>query len=453
VVHVKRLVIVVTTVALIAGVVGCRPYPSPSEDLEIRTWYDLDAVRDNLLGTHTLINDLDSTTPGYEELASPAANGGKGWQPIGIYHPYGPTMFTGFMGTLDGQGYEIRDLFINRPDEDDVGVFKYVDDGFIADIGVPNVTVIGGNAVGGLAGINVGTVSNCYCSGNVSGNDQVGGLVGATDADSTVTGSRFRGSVIGSTEVGGLAGKNSGTVSNSHSTGNVAGIDEVGGLVGSQFFGIVTNCYSTGIVSGNSCVGGLVGLIFSSGFDQHGDSWVIESCFSGSVSGESGVGGLVGENQCSVSSSHSAGSVSGREHVGGLVGRNLGPVSNSYSSGDITGDSHVGGLVGGNDILGTLLYGTVSNSYSAGAVTGTFYAGGLMGTNSCNVTDSFWDMETSGHSTSDGGTGKTTTEMKDIATFSGAGWNIIAVAPGERNTAYVWSIVDGQTYPFLNWEP
>ena len=45
------------------------------------------------------------------------------------------------------------------------------------------------------------------------------------------------------------------------------------------------------------------------------------------------------------------------------------------------------------------------------------------------VSNSFWDIETSGQATSDGGTGKNTTEMQDIITFSGAGWNITAVAP------------------------
>ena len=50
---------------------------------EIRDWYDLDAIRDNLGGSYILMNDLDSTTAGYEELASPTANGGKGWEPIG----------------------------------------------------------------------------------------------------------------------------------------------------------------------------------------------------------------------------------------------------------------------------------------------------------------------------------------------------------------------------------
>jgi hypothetical protein len=44
--------------------------------------------------------------------------------------------------------------------------------------------------------------------------------------------------------------------------------------------------------------------------------------------------------------------------------------------------------------------------------------------------------------------------MQDISTFTGAAWDIIAVAnPGERNTSYIWNIVDGETYPFLSWQP
>jgi len=43
--------------------------------------------------------------------------------------------------------------------------------------------------------------------------------------------------------------------------------------------------------------------------------------------------------------------------------------------------------------------------------------------------------------------------MQDIATFSGAVWNIIAVAnPGTRNPSYTWNIVDDVTYPFLSWQ-
>ena len=96
----------------------------------------------------------------------------------------------------------------------------------------------------------------------------------------------------------------------------------------------------------------------------------------------------------------------------------------------------------------------MSNSYSTGGVTGDDDVGGLVGYSEGTVSNSFWDTETSGQSTSAGGTGKNTTEMQDIATFSGAGWNIIAVNdPDMRNTAYVWNIVDGETYPFLSWQP
>ena len=97
----------------------------------------------------------------------------------------------------------------------------------------------------------------------------------------------------------------------------------------------------------------------------------------------------------------------------------------------------------------------MSISYSTGSVTGNSSVGGLVGSDYKGaVTDSFWDTETSGQSTSAGGTGKTTAEMQDISTFSGATWDIIAVAnPGIRNLAYIWNIVDGETYPFLSWQP
>jgi len=66
------------------------------------------------------------------------------------------------------------------------------------------------------------------------------------------------------------------------------------------------------------------------------------------------------------------------------------------------------------------------------------------------VSDSFWDIETSGQATSDGGTGKTTAQMKDITTFSGAAWDIAAVASGVTDPAHIWNVVDGETYPFLS---
>jgi uncharacterized repeat protein (TIGR02543 family) len=189
-------------------------------------------------------------------------------------------------------------------------------------------------------------------------------------------------SVNGGINVGGLVGANLGTVSNSYAAGSVTAslTGCVGGLIGFTA-GIVNNSYSTGTVTGDRCVGGLVGN--SGGTDF----------------------------AATVTSSYSTGTVTGSEWVGGLVGFNMVgcTVSNSYSTGNVTGLDAVGGLVGYNH-------------------DGT-------------VTDSFWDTETSGQSMSDGGTGRNTTQMRDMTTFSGAGWNITAVAPNETNPAYVWNIV------------
>jgi len=342
--------IFLVVVALIAGMVGCNDgyNPPPSQNLEISTWYDLDEVRNNLAGNHTLMNDLDSFTAGYEELASPTANGGKGWQPIGHYD------LGGFVGTFDGQGYKTINLFINRPDEDYVGLFGVASDhwgrtkceGLIKNIGVVNAAVTGNAYVGALVGYNDGTVSNSYSTGNVTGPYIIGGL----------------------------GGQNGGTMSNCYSSGNVTG------------------CSGT----------------------------------SGNVTGGSKIGGLVGENY-------------GEVNV----------LSNSYSSAGVSGYSRVGGLVGYN------AFATVSKCYSTGNVTGGIESGGLVGWSYLgDVYLSFWDIETSGHTTSYGGMeeGKTTAQMKSIATFSGATWNIAAVALNETNPAYIWNIVDDVTYPFLSWQ-
>jgi len=247
-----RVSICLIVLALIAGMAGCDG--DGTTTVRIQTWYDLDAIRDNLGGNYTLMNDLDSTTAGYDELVSPTANGGAGWQPIGITD-------NPFTGTFDGQGYEIHDLFINRPYEDDVGLFGYViEGGVIKNLGVVNTDVTGLAGVGGLIGGNAGTVSNSYSTGNVTdgGWGWVGGLIGGNAG--TVSNSYSTSYVTGYAGVGGLVAFNdeAGTVSNSYSSANVIGEEIVGGLVAGNA-GIVSNSYSTGSVTGNNNVGGLVG--------------------------------------------------------------------------------------------------------------------------------------------------------------------------------------------------
>jgi hypothetical protein len=148
---------------------------------QITDWYQLDNVRNYLDSSFILVNNLDSAAFGYAEVASPTANAGKGWQPIGSINVSSLELVDPFTGTFDGQGYEIRDLFINRPDEDGLGLFGAVDaGGVIEDVGMVDADVTGADSlcVGILVGSNNGTVSSSYSSGSASGAIAVGGLVG-----------------------------------------------------------------------------------------------------------------------------------------------------------------------------------------------------------------------------------------------------------------------------------
>jgi len=394
-------------------------------------------------------------------------------------------------GEFDGNDHKILNLTFDFDFVSQVGLFGCLaSGGRVTQVGVENVNITGAYRVGGLVGINEGTVTNSDSSGSVIGWYAVGGLAGTNEgtvtsshSSSSVTGwytvgglvgissktvrnSYSTGSVTGNYYVGGLVGSNEGTVWNTISTGSVAGQWDVGGLLGSNY-GTVSYSYSTGSVTGNYHVGGLVGT---------SDGTVRNTYSIGSVAGEWDVGGLLGSSSGTAGYSYSTGSVTGNYYVGGLLGWNEGTVSNSHSTGNVTGNRYVGGLLGINgwdDIVsvsnsyssgnvtsyeyaGGLVgvnFGTVSDSYSSGNVTGHEYVGGLAGVNAGGtVSNSFWDTKTSGQATSAGGMGKTTAEMQDMATFLGAAWDVWAVAAGATNPAYTWNIVHGQTYPFLSWQ-
>ncbi|MFZ9668517.1 MAG: InlB B-repeat-containing protein [Solirubrobacterales bacterium] len=238
------------------------------------------------------------------------------------------------------------------------------------------------------------------------------------------------------------------------------------------FFGytedaLIKNMRLAGTVSvpGGFGIGALVGLA-----DR--PTTIINVHSSVDVTGQGRIGGLVGWlAESTISRSSSTGSVTGASnHVGGLVGlarsayNNLSSgVSNSYATGPVTSTSNsvgVAGLIGGAEITAVAPYElSVLNSYATGLVTGgtggSGTSGGLIGPQSggtpyfgLTVTESFWDTQTTGKSTSaDGqGTGKTIAEMKAYSTFNNAMWDI---TNGWSDSTF-WGICDGSTYPFLS---
>ncbi|MDR2152438.1 MAG: hypothetical protein LBO72_06430 [Helicobacteraceae bacterium] len=121
---------------------------------------------------------------------------------------------------------------------------------------------------GGIVGKNAGSIKNCGFEGEVNGNDIYGAIGGiAGSASGTITNCRSFGNVTNQAWwSGGIVGYVSGsaTIINNYSAGSVSGDEQIGGIVGGinggyQHIIDITNNYSTANVSGNRYVGGIVG--------------------------------------------------------------------------------------------------------------------------------------------------------------------------------------------------
>ena len=245
------------------------------------TQTDLQGMSGNLTKNYALGADIDaSATSGWD--------GGAGFAPIGKYVFNNSS--TSFTGTFDGLGHSISGLTIERPAQNNIGLFGSTNNANIQNISLLAGSIKGIEYVGALVAVQYGsTISNSYSTGTVSGTkSNVGGLVGG-QGGSTISNSYSTSTVSGTSTVGGLVGsQGGGTISNSYSTGTVTGTEsKVGGLVGSQNGGTISNSYSTGVVTGTgSDVGGLVG-------SQWGGT-ISNSYSTGAVTGANDVGGLVG---------------------------------------------------------------------------------------------------------------------------------------------------------------
>lgn len=148
-----------------------------------------------------------------------------------------------FTGTFDGNRHLLTNLTIMRPSEEQVGLFRYIGfGGCVKNLGLEYVNTTGQHSVGGLVGLNYGTITACYSTGTVSGNFWLGGLVGL----------------------------NYGSLTACYAINTISGSERVGGLVGENYNGSITACYATGRIIGSIYVGGLVG------WNEEG---MITSCF------------------------------------------------------------------------------------------------------------------------------------------------------------------------------
>jgi hypothetical protein len=210
-----------------------------SDPYQITSIEELDFSRNYLSAHYILMNNLDFSGTEFDTKHS-----NEGWEPIGSYD-------NPFKGRMNGAGYVISNLYINRPDEECVGLFGRIMNANIDSLGIINCNVKGKSYVGCIVGFNYrnSTISCCYAMGEVSAVSSVGGLVGQSMHASTLSNCYANVEVTGNAYVGGLIGRNSSgeapgsVVSNCYATGKVTGNDYSGGLVGYNSGSFVINSY------------------------------------------------------------------------------------------------------------------------------------------------------------------------------------------------------------------
>lgn len=206
--------------------------------------------------------------------------------------------------------------------------------------------------LGGIAGVNEGTLSNVDSLGVTTGIYEVG-------SHNTAIGTQY------SDNVGGIAGRNSGTVSNAYNESIVSGRDNVGGIIGTNTGKNVENVSNAARVTGEADTS-------DTSLDKTSDY----------------VGGLVGSNSGSITNGRNNGEITGNQYVGGLVGNNASGSTLSNLVNDeaasITGDNYVGGIAGSN--AGEITADEKNdNLVNRGSITGQMYVGGVAGVNTGTI--------------------------------------------------------------------
>ncbi len=455
----KYMLFSILTIALLstsagASFAGGTGYSN--DPYKISTVDQLQDMKNYMSKHFILINDIDASE-------TRTWNGNQGFDPIGGYNSYP------FTGTLDGQGYNITGLYINRPSQNNVGVFEFTREATIENIGLVNAEITGSSA-GGLCGYSyISVINNTFVIGNITGTSTVGGLAGYAEGQPTgiVNNSYFRGNVTGSgSYIGGITGQCTVNITNSYVIGNITGSNYVGGVAGRVYGGkLIDHCYTNVNISGSSQVGGLIGVCEEEDF-------VVSNCHSQvNVSAiSSQIGGLIGNNDADVTNCSASGNIiGGTQYIGGLIGYtggadtyrchanvnitstaaevgglighyHYGTFTQCYATGNVAGSTEVGGLVGSTraDMYNCYARGNVSASDYAGGVVGhhldthSFYRcystgrvtctgsnkGGVVGATEGWVTYSYWDIETSGETTKHSNEeGKNTSEMKNQSTY------------------------------------
>lgn len=328
------------------------------------------------------------------------------------------------------------------------------------------VTVTEANA-GGLVGeAREATINNSYVEAidpadpniSISGGNLIGGLVGSL-IDSVLTNSESRmvaqtsSSSTTRNRIGGAVGlANRSTIQHLSARSEVIGHDISGGLIGEAINSTISNSYALGdVIADGSDVGGLIGKL---SVEASGTASLQNAYAKGLLDTTlSGVGGLIGNvdllsgaqlTMASIFSDSQVGTSTAlpNQQYGGLIGKlstrssSQAFISDCFASGRVYGGQYVGGLIGGFDTAAGVTQ--INRCYSSAVVVGSDVGrGALIGNSqSANFTaqDTYWDNQVStkefpAGNGSIGGNARsyTTVEMQDYANSIYLGWDFANV--------------------------
>ncbi|RYY25282.1 MAG: T9SS type A sorting domain-containing protein [Chitinophagaceae bacterium] len=356
--------------------------------------------------------DIDAT-----ETSTWFPNGDGGYYGFptigGGSNPVGNQLSGSFSASYDGQGFHISNLYINRAPHC-VGLFGKCFGAVFKNMTLVNPTVLVGSA--GATTTNGYQGTAIFAASGSATVDNVHIMGGTLTIDSWHS---YFGGMFGR---GMFQGTNSsvdaiinGTVTTAGPGGGFLGYSESG-------TGTFTNCFTTGTISGNFYLGGFVGMTGSSG------NYTFNECYS----------------KMAVTTSGFAGGFTAHIPSKG------GTYNNCFATGSVTG-SVAGGFYG-NSTNGVSNF---NRCYSTGSVTGATSGGfgGMAVTHA--FLNCFWNTQTSGKATAFGTgtnanvTGRTTTQMKTLSTFTSAAWDFINETTNGSNDHWFIDATENSGYPSL----
>ncbi|MBE6680819.1 MAG: hypothetical protein E7600_00850 [Ruminococcaceae bacterium] len=348
------------------------------------------------LGADIVINDVNDFT--FEDGVITEANGAEAWTPI---ENFTGTLDGAKATANTYVSYYITGLYVTEDSANgglfatlNGATVKNVNFDFALVESDEYAGVIAGKAEGTT------TITNCIASGSVIGKttkamNTAGGLVGCLGTDATISTCASYVTVTGATSysanVGGVVGLNRGTLTNNGYYGNVYGTAtyydaSIGGIAGYNT-GNINNCRVAGTIGGestalvNDCyVGGVVGLNKGSIVNCENGATVSVENFS---SGDSicAAGGIAGATiDADIANDTNNGAVTGEyAYVGGIAGVAVSDsgemtVSACDNTGAVTSTYGVaGGIVGraaaaGEGYVSIKL--NITNCYNTGALNG-----------------------------------------------------------------------------------